>query len=119
MLALIIEDNLDTGQLYEDILHMEGFETESIPDGRRALARLGEIIPDLIILDLNLPYISGHYLLNEIRSDPRLEEIPVIIATANTVLADALTPTLGDRDLLLMKPFKLHDLSELAKRLLG
>ena len=117
MLALIIEDQQSIGMLYAETLHRAGFDAEHIADGREALDRLQQIAPDLIVLDMNLPHVSGHYLLKQIRGDPRLAETPVIIATANAVMADALQDQLGPFDILMIKPVRPAELIEMAQRI--
>lgn len=114
MLVLIIEDQHDIGMMYEETLQMAGFRTEHIADGNLAMERLGGVAPDLIVLDMNLPHVSGHYLLKEIRADGRLHRVPVIIATANAVIANALQNELGEFDALLIKPVRPQELRELA-----
>lgn len=114
---LIIEDNASIGDIYSTAL--SDYDTELILDGKQALVRLKEVVPDLIILDMNLPHVSGHYILKQIRADPRTAEIPVIIATANTPMAEALEPQLTDLDMILIKPISPLDLRDLAAQLMA
>ncbi|GAB4513432.1 MAG: hypothetical protein OHK0046_14110 [Anaerolineae bacterium] len=102
--ALVIEDNKDIGDVYVLTLHMMEYDAELVLDGREALARLEQHQPDLIILDMNLPKVSGHYIYKQIRSDARMDACPIIIATANTVVAEQIEGELGPNDQILLKP---------------
>lgn len=115
--ALIIEDNENIADIYSSALMMAGFAPEIVGDGQKALDHLGKTIPDLIVLDMNLPQVSGHYVYKRIRADSRLDHVPVIISTANAVLASALADELAPQDKMLMKPISPADLRDLAKSL--
>lgn len=118
-LALIIEDQEDIADIYGNALHLVGFETEMIYDGKVALDNLLHLAPDLIILDMNLPRVSGHYLFKQLRSIAHLEDVPVIICTANSVLANAMKSEIGPTDFILIKPVSIHQLNGLVKRIFG
>ena len=115
-LALIIEDHADQNIVFTTALKKAGYGTESILDGITAQKRLLQIAPQLIILDLHIPGISGDALLEQVRNDPRLENALVILATADAALADVLQP---QADLVLLKPISFAQLSELASRFLA
>jgi CheY-like chemotaxis protein len=114
-LALIIEDDFDLSEIFSATLQSGGFETEMIRDGQAALNRLAGTPPDLIVLDLNLPHVSGATLLKQIHADQRLAQTAIIITTANAQLAEELQ---GNVDLVLLKPVSIDQLRELAKRML-
>jgi len=95
-------------------LQQAGYETEIIEDGRSALARLEEVVPFLVVLDLQLPYVSGEVILRHIRADERLVKVWVMLATANPQMAVVLE---NDSDFVLHKPVSFVQLSLLAKRL--
>lgn len=113
-LALIIEDDIDLATIFAQALREVGFETEVIVDGTQAQARLEQIRPDVVVLDLYLPHVSGPDLLYQIRSSEQLANTLVIIATADPRLGE----TLQDQaDLLLIKPISFKQLRDLARRL--
>ena len=91
-----------------------GFETEIISDGAEALARLDLIIPDLVVLDLHLPSVSGTGILLRIRADPQLANIWVIVVTVEPELAELLQD-MADR--ILVKPIDFARLRDLAASL--
>jgi len=113
-LALIIEDNEDQADILAKALQAAGFETEIIHDGYKALRRLEVIVPDLVILDLYLPRVSGTGILLQIRADPRLAGTWVIVVTVEPELADLLQD-MADR--VLVKPIDFAELRDLAARL--
>ena len=116
-IVLIIEDNDAIGSMYQTALMDSGFVTECILDGRVATERLKEVVPHLVILDMNLPHVSGHYILKQIRADDRLADTYVIIVTANAPMAEALKPQLTERDAIMIKPVSPIELRDLAMTL--
>lgn len=114
-LALIVEDNVDLAAILALALQSSGFEVETIHDGAKALARLAEIVPALVILDLHLPHLSGANMLRQIQTDTRLLNTRVVIATADAAMADELR---DKADLVLLKPVSIAQIRELASRLI-
>lgn len=113
-LALIIEDDTDLASIFSDALQAAQFKTEIIADGLAAQNRLNEIVPQLVVLDLHLPHVSGESLLRQIRSTPALARVKVVIASADPISADLLSP---ESDLVLIKPVSFSQLRDLAQRL--
>jgi len=113
-LALIIEDHEDTAIIIANAMQEAGFKFEIIPAGDTALARLAETTPDVVILDLELPRVSGLEVLDQIRADARLSGIRVIVATAYPDLAVGL---MDKADLVMIKPVSFGQLRDLATRL--
>ena len=114
-LAFIIEDHPMLSNLFEEALTEAGYATETALDGQVAAARLQEIVPNLIILDLHLPYVSGGELLTQIRTDSRLDKTRVIIASADGTWSGQLD---YEADFVLNKPVSYVQLRDLASRLL-
>ena len=112
--AMIIEDNEDLAIIFAEALQAAGFDTGIIQDGSTALTRLESCTPNIIILDLHLPHVSGEDILKQIRGDERLVETRVIIATADPRMADMLK---DQADLVLLKPISFGQLRDLAGRL--
>jgi CheY-like chemotaxis protein len=113
--ALIIEDYEDQSLVFAKALDQAGYKTEVIRDGITAQKRLAEVVPAMVILDLHIPDIKGDVILRQIRSDQRLENVRVILATADAAFASDLQ-TLAD--LVLLKPISFAQLSQLANRFL-
>ena len=83
-------------------------------DGALAQQRLQEEVPELIILDLHMPGVTGQQLLKQIRADERFSKTRVIIASADALLAQRLS---DDVDMILLKPISFTQLNQLAERL--
>ena len=112
-LALVIEDDPAQQAIFSRAVEMANFNVEVIGHGGDALKRLKEVVPNLVILDLHLPTVSGDELLAVIRADERLASVPVILATADPILAETLADT---SDLILLKPISFTQLRDLASR---
>jgi CheY-like chemotaxis protein len=88
---LLVEDNPADALLIQEALRQvtEGHTVDHATDGVQALARLREgARPDLVLLDLNLPRKDGREVLAEVKADPDLRDIPVIILTTSSAPAD-------------------------------
>ena len=112
--ALIVEDEPDLATIYSEAVKAAGFETEIVYDGTIALQRLKEIVPMVVVLDLNLPHVAGTDILAQIRADARLKKTQVVIATADASMAEMLGET---ADLVLLKPVSFMQLRMMAERL--
>ncbi len=111
--ALIIEDEADLADIFSEALRAAGYHTEISSTGSAAQKRLGEIVPNMIILDLHLPGVDGAALLAQIRADERLARSKVLVTTADHAMADALPLR---PDLVLLKPISFSQLRELSAR---
>jgi DNA-binding response OmpR family regulator len=111
--ALVVEDGEDASIIFAKALQEAGFECEIIRTGDKALVRLAETTPAVVVLDLNLPHVSGVEILRQIRADARLAETHVIVATAFSHLAADIEEK---ADLVLTKPVGFVQLRDLAKR---
>ncbi len=80
--VLVVEDNELNLKLFCDLLRAHDFVTEPVRDGRDAVARAKSFAPDLVIMDIQLPHVSGLDLIGQMRRDPRLREVPVMAVTA-------------------------------------
>ena len=113
-LAFVIEDDEDLATIFAKAVESAQYEVEIINAGDKAMARLDETVPDIVVLDLNLPFISGVTILDRIRSDERMEKTNVILATANYGLAQSIEER---ADLVLVKPITFSQLRDLTGRL--
>jgi DNA-binding response OmpR family regulator len=114
LFALIVEDETDLAIIFSKALQEAGFETQIVRAGDTALMWLSSTAPQIVVLDLHLPRVSGEEVLEQIRADERLLATKVIIATADPRMAE----TLQDRaDLVLLKPIGFSQLRDLASRL--
>ena len=112
-LALIIEDDPQLNEIMALTLQAD-FEIDACADGNSGWKRLSEIVPHVVVLDLNLPGIPGRDILGGIRADMRFKDTRVIITTADERQAETLTDT---ADIVLLKPVSPAQLRQLAIRL--
>ncbi len=80
--VLVVEDNELNLKLFCDLLRAHGFQTEPVRDGREAVARARAFLPDLIVTDIQLPYVTGLDLIMMLKGDARLRTIPIMAVTA-------------------------------------
>jgi phosphate regulon transcriptional regulator PhoB len=107
---LIIEDERDIVQALEYNLKKEGFETHKAYDGLQGLKLTQDLIPDLILLDLMLPGLSGLEICRQIKKDQRTEQIPVLMLTANVSETDKVVGLEVGADDYVTKPFSMREL---------
>jgi two-component system cell cycle response regulator DivK len=80
--VLVVEDNELNLKLFCDLLRAHGYAAEPVRDGREAVARAREFGPDLIVMDIQMPHVTGYELIGELQADPELKEVPVMAVTA-------------------------------------
>jgi len=85
---LVVEDDLGLANVYLTRLTAEGFDVEHVADGEQALAKAQEYKPDLVLLDVMMPKISGFDVLDILRNTPDTANIKVIMLTALSQEAD-------------------------------
>ncbi|MGB7404330.1 MAG: response regulator [Pacificimonas sp.] len=85
---LVVEDNDLNMKLFCDILEAHGYDTMQTRDGRRVLNMVRERRPDLILMDIQLPEISGLEVTAQLKADQALADIPVIAVTAFAMKGD-------------------------------
>ena len=105
---LIVDDDVCIGGMLQEVLAKEGYRTARAYSGTEALLYLSRSRPDLILLDLMLPGLSGEELL------PLIEDIPVIVISAKSETSDKVELLLGGADDYITKPF---DTAELLARI--
>ena len=79
---LVVEDNELNLRLFCDLLNAHGYSAHPVRDGRDALAKARELTPDLIIMDIQLPHVSGLELIGQMKADLMLREVPIMAVTA-------------------------------------
>ena len=109
--VLLVEDDPQLGQIYKEILELNPCQVTWLQDGLAAQQYLVEKIPDLIILDLHLPTISGEALLVEIQANDRLAKSKVVVISADGLVVDKIRPKV---DLALLKPIEYSQLISLC-----
>jgi DNA-binding response OmpR family regulator len=104
---LVVEDETDLADLLTYNLQKAGFEVDVCHDGRSGLHRASELQPDLIILDVMLPHISGLQVARQIRTSPRTASIPILMLTAKAEEMDQISGLQSGADDYVTKPFSV------------
>lgn len=109
---LVVEDEFDVQQVVADVLRDEGYEVSVCGNGREALERLREKRPDVIVMDVMMPILSGMQALEVMRRTPGLDGLPVVLMSETS-------PRAGEPRLwqaFLKKPFRLEQLLDAVSR---
>ena len=107
--VLVVEDDPSVRGLLHTLLTGEGYEVATASDGLAGLVKASSSKPDLMLLDLMMPDLGGVRVLEEIRSDPTMSDIPVIVVTGKLEAVPSLRGLLGD-DNVFVKPFGVTEL---------
>ena len=115
---LVIEDDKDIVELVKYNLEKDGFQVTTTGDGASGLIQIRKAPPDLLILDLMLPKLSGLEICKEARKDPALNRLPILILTAKGEEADRVVGLELGADDYVTKPFSPRELAARVKALL-
>jgi phosphate regulon transcriptional regulator PhoB len=116
--VLLIEDDRDIVELVRYNLEREGFQVDSATDGTTGLAQVRKTPPDILLLDLMLPKLSGLDICKEIRRDQSLNRLPILMLTARGEEADRVVGLEMGADDYVTKPFSPRELGARVKALL-
>ena len=116
--VLIVEDNELNMKLFHDLLEAHGYATLQARTGPEALALAEEHEPDLILMDIQLPEISGLQVTQELKQNDSLSKIPVIAVTAFAMKGDEERIRAGGCEDYIAKPISVVDFLEKVKRYL-
>lgn len=86
--VLLVEDNEDNLIIYTTILRFGGYRVVQARDGRAALEAARTVAPDLILMDVSIPYVDGLEVTRRLKSDPATRRIPIIALTAHALPSD-------------------------------
>lgn len=107
---LVVDDEPDLLELVRFNLTQAGFQVTTAASGREALEQLKSATPDLVVLDLMLPDISGNDICRQIRSDPALADLPIVMLTARSEEVDRVVGFELGADDYVPKPFSPREL---------
>lgn len=116
--VLIVEDNELNMKLFHDLLEAHGYETLQTRDGLKALDIAREHRPDLILMDIQLPEVSGLEVTKWIKDDEDLAAIPVVAVTAFAMKGDEERIRQGGCEAYLSKPITVSTFIETVRRFL-
>lgn len=116
---LIVDDEPNIVVPLEFLMRREGYEVQIAADGEAALDALAKAPPDLVILDVMLPKVSGFEVCRRIREDPRRSGLKILMLTAKGRESEMAKGLDLGADLYVTKPFSTRDLVAQVRRLLG
>lgn len=90
--VLVVEDNPELRGLFSDALALAGYVVRQAANGMEALRLLDSAPPDVVVLDLGLPHVTGHEVLFELKQHGHTRHIPVVIVTGNKDQVEGITP---------------------------
>ena len=114
--VLVVEDNEKNMKLFRDVLAAKGFRTLAATTGKRAVALAIEHLPDLVLMDIQLPDIDGVEALARLRGDERTASIPVLALTAQAMHGDHERFLAAGFDDYLSKPVDVVELVRTVER---
>ncbi|MCE0731692.1 response regulator [Halomonas sp. G15] len=117
--VLVVDDEPNIVLSLEFLMQQAGFEVVTAEDGESALARIEEGPPDLVLLDISLPGISGFDVLERLRGDPTHARLPIIMLTAHGREVEREKGLALGADDYVTKPFSTQALVEKVKSLLA
>jgi len=116
---LAVDDEPNIVRLIQVNLERQGYQVETANNGAQALAKIKANRPDLVVSDVMMPEMDGFELLANIRRDPALMDLPVIMLTAKAQDRDVMTGYQTGADMYLTKPFNPQELLQFVKRILS
>lgn len=85
---LVVDDNPSNLKLFKYLLALPGYAVTTAGDAAQALDVLDRLVPDLIIMDLQLPDVDGLTLTRQLKADPRMQKVPIVAVTASAMKGD-------------------------------
>ena len=116
---LIVEDEEDAAELFSEMMRVSGFRVLKTSRSTLALPMMAAEKPDLILLDIMMPEISGLDILRQMRQDPALAGIPVIVISAKSMPTDIKNSMEAGASTYLTKPVGYLELKEAVERVLA
>ena len=113
---LYIEDNFENRVLIRRVLESEGYQMLEASSAATAFERLEKQIPDLILMDINMPDMDGYTLTAKIKENPAFKNVPVIAVTANVMRGDKERSLEAGCDGYIQKPIDIDILTEQIER---
>lgn len=116
--VLIVEDEEDAAELFAEMMRVSGFRVLKTSNSAPAIGMMSSEKPDVIILDIMMPEISGLDILRQMRRDPQLAGIPVVVVSARSMPADIKDGMEAGASTYLTKPVGFLELREAVERAL-
>ena len=116
---MIVEDEEDAAELFAEMMRVSGYRVLKTSKSAPAIDMMTKEKPDVILLDIMMPEISGLDIMRLMRNDPVLANIPVVVITAKAMPADIKNGMEAGASMYLTKPVGFLDLKEAVEHALG
>jgi len=113
---LVVDDNLDNVEILRALLESRGYTVASASDGRAALAKIEEVQPDLVLLDVMMPGMDGWQVCRTIKNHPVFCNTRVVMVTAKGDYEDKFEGMRAGADDYVVKPIDMQELTEKVER---
>ena len=117
--VLIVEDNELNMKLFHDLLDSQGYQTLQTREGLQAMALARQHMPDLILMDIQLPEVSGLEVTKWLKADDELQSIPVVAVTAFAMKGDEERIRNGGCEAYISKPISVMHFLDVVRKHLG
>jgi len=114
--VLIVEDEEDAAELFAEMMRVSGFRVLKTSSSAPAISIMNAEKPDVVILDIMMPEVSGLDILRQMRIDPGLSSIPVVVVSAKSMPADIKNGMEAGASTYITKPVGFLDLKEAVER---
>jgi two-component system, cell cycle response regulator DivK len=115
---LVVEDQEDNRRIIRDLLSSVGYQLIEAADGEAGVRLAASERPDLILMDIQLPVLDGYQATRQIKADPELRLIPLIVVTSYALSGDDAKATAAGCDAYIAKPFSPRQLLATIRRFL-
>jgi twitching motility two-component system response regulator PilH len=116
--VLVVEDSAPQREMISEMLQKSGLNVAIAADGVEAMEQLGTIQPDLVVLDIVMPRMNGYEVCRQIKSDPKTQNLPVVICSSKSEDFDRYWGMKQGADAYIAKPFQPKELIGTVKQLL-
>ncbi len=114
--VIVVEDEQDAAEMFAEMMRVSGYQVQTALGSQRAMALIAESRPDVVVLDIMMPDISGLDVLKFIRSQPALANIPVVVVSARGTPADVRACLEAGASCYLVKPIGFLELKEAVEK---
>ena len=117
--VLVVEDEDNIALALDFLMEREGYDHDRVADGDAALPKIRAMRPYLVVLDVMLPGVSGYDICRDVRGDPALREVKILMITARGSSVERRRGQAIGADGFIAKPFELKELRQEMRRLLA
>jgi CheY-like chemotaxis protein len=117
--VVVVEDEADAAEMFAEMMRVSGYRVVKSYSSAPAIDIIADEMPDIVILDVMMPDISGLEVLKFMRNDPKLEKIPVIVVSAKSMPTDIKIGMDAGASVYLTKPVGFLDLKQAVEKVTG